>query len=57
MNKVQTAYAKLQEAAAVMKLAIAEFQQVVDTDTVGLTEWCEHIDDVMMEISEEVNGD
>ena len=55
MDEQQKAFAELQEAAAVFKQAIAKFQEVVDTDTVGLTEWCEHIDDVMQDISDEVN--
>lgn len=53
----QQALEELEQAARVFKDAINRFQETFDPDTVGLREWCEHIDDVLCDIDQELNGD
>ena len=50
------ALADLEQAALIFKAAINKFQEVYDPDTVGLREWYEHIDDVLCDIDQELNG-
>jgi len=54
-NKVQQSYGELEKAVEVFKTAITLFQQTYDPDSVGLDEWCENLDDTMVEIEEDVN--
>lgn len=51
------AFEELQTAAAVFKQAVTKFGTVHDPETVGLDEFCEHIDDVLYDIKESMNGD
>ena len=54
LEKVNTAYAELEQAVVVFKAAIAKFNAVYDPQTVGLDYWAEGLDDTMFEISEDI---
>lgn len=53
---MQEAYARLVQAAEEFKKSLKEFQQTFDPMTVGIDETCEHLDDIMIEIKEEMDS-
>jgi hypothetical protein len=53
--ELYTAYSNLEAATEAYYKAIAEFQKVYNPESVGLDEFCEHINCVMVEIDAELD--
>jgi len=49
-------FAELERAAQEFKAALLKFQSVYDPATVGIEETCEHIDQVLFDIDQELQG-
>ncbi len=47
-------FAELEKAAQQFKAALLKFQSVYDPETVGIVETCEHIDEVLFDIDQEL---
>ena len=47
-------FAELEKAAQEFKAALLKFQSVYDPQTVGIAETCEHIDEVLFDIEQEM---
>jgi hypothetical protein len=47
-------YLELERAAREFKAALIKFQSVYDPKTVGIAEFCEHIDEVLWDIEQEM---
>ena len=52
--KIQSEYEVLVLAADIFKDALMEFRRTYDPSTVGIVEFMEHIDDVLYDISEDI---
>jgi hypothetical protein len=55
-KEVSKAFAKLEKAAGKFTQAISEFQAKYDPDTVGLDEWRESVDEVLGDISVDIDS-
>ena len=55
-ENVDEAYAKLQEAVEMFNKAIADFQWQYNPESIGLDEWIEHNEDVMFDISTDIDS-
>jgi hypothetical protein len=47
-------FAELEQAAQQFKAALLKFQSVYDPETVGIVEACEHIDEIVFDIEQEL---
>ena len=47
-------FAELERAAQQFKAALLKFQSVYDPTTVGIEDFCEHIDEVLFDIDQEL---
>jgi hypothetical protein len=47
-------FIELEKAAEQFKSALIRFQSVYDPETVGIAEFCEHIDEVLWDIEQEM---
>jgi hypothetical protein len=47
-------FKELEKAAEQFKAALLKFQSVYDPETVGIVETCEHIDEVLWDIEQEM---
>ena len=47
-------FVELDKAAQEFKAALLKFQTVYDPETVGIVEFCEHIDEVLWDIEQEM---
>jgi len=47
-------FKELEQAAQKFKAALLSFQTFYDPDTVGIEEFCEHIDEVLFDIDQEL---
>ena len=47
-------FAELEKAAEQFKAALLKFQSVYDPETVGIAETCEHIDEILWDIEQEL---
>ena len=47
-------FAELEKAAQEFKAALLKFQSVYDPETVGIVEFCEQIDEVLLDIDAEL---
>jgi len=47
-------FLELEKAAEQFKSALIRFQSVYDPETVGIAEFCEHIDEVLFDIDQEL---
>ena len=53
---VREAYDELQDAVEEFNTAILKFKKKFDPDSVGLNEWMEHNEDVMFDISTDIDS-
>lgn len=56
-NEASAAYLEVQVKVRELQDAVIKLNSVFETNTVGLVEWCEHMDDVMYELEAEMYSD
>jgi hypothetical protein len=53
-NMINQKFLELEKAAQEFKAALIKFQSVYDPETVGIVETCEHIDEILFDIDQEL---
>ena len=53
---VDQKFAELEQAAQQFKAALLKFRSVYDPESVGIEEFCEHIDEVLFDIDSELEN-
>lgn len=57
LNAASAAYLEVQVKVRELQDAVIKLNHVYETNTVGLVEWCEHMDEVMNDIEAELYAD
>lgn len=53
-NEASAAFAEVQRKVMELQDAVIKLDSLYETQTVGLQEWCDHMDEVMSELADEM---